>query len=61
MIFHHGSWYCIQCGMSFDTYQSACHLCDNDKFQTEPIVKPEDLDQMLEDELKELNFNVGNF
>lgn len=61
MIFHHGTWYCIQCGMSFESYQNECHLCANDSFQEEPIVQPEDSDQMLDDELALLNFNAGNF
>ena len=61
MIFHHGTWYCVQCGKSYETYQNECHLCSNDKFQDEPIVQPSDNDQLTEDELILINFNVGNF
>lgn len=61
MIFYRGAWYCVQCGKEFISYQNECHLCANDTFQTEPIVQRSDNDQLTEDELALVNYNVGNF
>jgi hypothetical protein len=61
MIYFQGSWYCSQCGHSYDTLESNCKFCSGEDFQNESIYPQNDLDQLSDKDLEYLDFNIGNF